>query len=270
MARITKSARPCVSEANAVPIAKPSGRLCTSNTPKTSSERVTPAPRSSPTWTSRPRSSRRETSRKATPVTRPPITEPPPSSSRAGSSSPTTEATPISPTAVPHRNGRSRSARAPSRKTGIVPRPVASAVALPASARAATSTRRALALDQVVVERVADQLGAARHAELLLDVGPMRLDGAHAEVEPARDLAVGVAERDQTEHVELALGQVAGRAARGGRHARSELGVEPGAAAGGGPDRLDELGAGRLLQHVALGAGPQRFAGKGGVLLHRQ
>ena len=39
-----EQARPSVSDANAVPIAKPSGRLCTSSTPKTSSDRRTPAP----------------------------------------------------------------------------------------------------------------------------------------------------------------------------------------------------------------------------------
>ena len=53
IARKTNSARPSVFEANAVPIANPSGRLCTSNTPKISSERRTPAPRSPARCTSR-------------------------------------------------------------------------------------------------------------------------------------------------------------------------------------------------------------------------
>jgi hypothetical protein len=46
IATITNRASPSVSEAYAVPIAKPSGRLCTSSTPNTRSDRRTPAPRS--------------------------------------------------------------------------------------------------------------------------------------------------------------------------------------------------------------------------------
>ena len=100
----------------------------------------------------------------------------------------------------------------------------------------------------------------------------MGLHRADAQVELVGDLVVGVAERDQAQHVELALGQVAGRAARSrgrGGHARAELGVEPGAAAGGS-HRLDQLGAGRLLEHVAAGARAQGLARERRVLLHGQ
>src|SRR5687768_10615531 len=272
MARKMNSARPSVSDAKAVPIAKPSGRLCTRRTPNTSSERRTPAPRSSPTWTSRPASRRREPSRNRTPTSRPATTAPPPSSSKAGSSRPTTDATLISPTVVPQRKGRSWLARSPSRKTGTAPTPVANAVAVPASASTATSTA-GLTVDQVVIQRVTHELGTARDAELLLDVRPVRLDGADAQEELLRDLAVGVPERDQAQHLDLAVAQLrerSHRAVRRGRHARAEVRVEPGTAARGGADGLHELGPRRVLKDVASRAGLKRLAGKRGIVLHRQ
>src|SRR5688572_22587105 len=61
-----------------------------------------------------------------------------------------------------------------------------------------------LGLDELVLEGVLDELGAARSAQLLLDVGPVGLDGPHGEVELAGDLGVGVAERDAAQHVALA------------------------------------------------------------------
>src|SRR5688572_26333108 len=225
IARKMNSARPSVSDAKAVPMAKPSGRLCTSRTPKTSRERRTPAPRSSPTWTSRPASHRREPSRNSTPTSSPDTTAPPPSSSSAGSSSPTIDATPISPTVVPQRKGRSWPARSPRRKTGTAPTPVANAVAVPASASTARSIED-LAVDQVVIERVADELRAGRHAELLLDVRTVRLDGPDAQEQLLGDLAVRVAERDQPQHLELPLAQLrerTDRAVRRRRHAGAEV-----------------------------------------------
>ena len=59
--------------------------------------------------------------------------------------------------------------------------------------------------DKAAFEGVADELGPRRHAQLLLDVRAVGLDRAHAQVELAGDLGVGVAERDQPQHVELAL-----------------------------------------------------------------
>ena len=61
IASSTNTPSPSRSDANAVPIAKPSGRLWTSSTPNTSTERRTPAPRSTPTCTSRLASARRAT-----------------------------------------------------------------------------------------------------------------------------------------------------------------------------------------------------------------
>src|SRR4051812_41664448 len=83
-------------------------------------------------------------------------------------------------------------------------------------------------VDEAVFERVADELRAGAAAQLLLDVRAVRLDGAGGQEELLRDLAVGVAERDQAQHLELALGEVAWRAGRlgGGGHARAEARVE--------------------------------------------
>ena len=79
--------------------------------------------------------------------------------------------------------------------------------------RRAFRRRRAQAgLEQVALERVADELRALGHPQLLLDVGAVRLDRADAEVELVGDLAVGVAERDQPQDLDLALGEVVRRA----------------------------------------------------------
>ena len=84
---------------------------------------------------------------------------------------------------------------------------------------------RPLDVDQAAVDRVADQLRAGRHRELLLDVGAMGLDGAHTQVELLGDLVVGVPERDQPQHLELALGEVVGGRGVGlGREARASSG----------------------------------------------
>ena len=93
-------------------------------------------------------------------------------------------------------------------------------VARPGS-RAARGSRES-ALDQAVVERVAHELGARGAAELLLDVRAVGLDGAHGEVQLCGDLRVRVAERDQPQHLDLALAQVVGRpAGRAGRGERA-------------------------------------------------
>ena len=58
--------------------------------------------------------------------------------------------------------------------------------------------------DQPLIERVARQLGPGAEAELLLDMGPVGLDRADAEVELLADLAVGVAESHQAQDLGLA------------------------------------------------------------------
>ena len=80
-------------------------------------------------------------------------------------------------------------------------------------------------LDELVLERVADELGARGAAQLLLDVRAVGLDRARGEEQLLGDLGVGVAEGDQPQHLDLALGEVVGRAGgRGGcgGHARAE------------------------------------------------
>ena len=95
---------PLVSDANAAPIAKPSGRLCTSRTAKTSSERRTPgAAQAGHVWI--PGESRRRRPAGTRSRARPPAASAREPSSSAGSSSPATDATPISPMASPHSRG---------------------------------------------------------------------------------------------------------------------------------------------------------------------
>ena len=53
---------------------------------------------------------------------------------------------------------------------------------------------------------VAHQLGARRQPELLVDVRAVGLDRARGEVQLARDFDARVAERDQPQHLDLALG----------------------------------------------------------------
>jgi signal transduction histidine kinase len=128
-------------------------------------------------------------------------------------------------------------------------------------------------VDEPVLERVAHELGAAGAAQLVLDVRPVRLHRAHAEVELLGDLGVRVAQRDEPQDGDLALGQVVGRPGgrrRLGDHPRAELRVEVRLALRGGADRLDELVVGRLLEHVGLRPGLQRLAREARLVLHRQ
>ena len=87
---------------------------------------------------------------------------------------------------------------------------------------------RCSGVEQPQVERVAHELRARGAANLLLDVGAVGLDRARGQEELAGDLGVGVAEGDQPQHLELALGQVVGRPAglggRGGQLARRAAG----------------------------------------------
>src|SRR5215211_4593484 len=123
-----------------------------------------------------------------------------------------------------------------------------------------------LLVEHAALERVAHELGAGRDPELLHDVGPVRLDRAHREVELTRDLLVRVTEGEQTEDLVLAL--------REGILGRDEPGAErwvdialPG---GHLPDGGDELGVRRLLEDIAAGPCRERLSHVGGVVLHRQ
>ena len=100
----------------------------------------------------------------------------------------------------------------------------------------------------------------------------MRLDGAHRQEQLLGDLGVGVAERDQPQHLDLALGEVVGRPGRRGSAAMRapSRGFRYVLAGGGAAHRLDQLVVGGLLEHVAERAGAERLARERGLLLHRQ
>ena len=82
-----------------------------------------------------------------------------------------------------------------------------------------------------------------------------------------------MAERDQTQDLHLALGQAIRRALRLGR-GRGELGaqlrVQVGLTGCRGAHRVDQLVAGRVLQHVAERAGAHCLSRECRVLLHRE
>ena len=60
-----------------------------------------------------------------------------------------------------------------------------------------------------MVEGELDQLVTAAAAQLGLDEGAVRLDGAGRQEQALADLGVGVAERQQAEDLQLATGQTA-------------------------------------------------------------
>src|SRR5690349_6370102 len=61
--------------------------------------------------------------------------------------------------------------------------------------------------EQALLEGEAEDLGARPQAELVAQPRAVRLDGLDAQREAVRDLAVGVALRDQHEDLALALAQ---------------------------------------------------------------
>ena len=74
------------------------------------------------------------------------------------------------------------------------------------------ASRRILrSVEQAAVERVAHELCAARAAQLLLQMCAVRLDGAHREMQLSGDLRVGVTKGEESQHLELALGEVVRR-----------------------------------------------------------
>src|SRR5690349_10965508 len=76
-----------------------------------------------------------------------------------------------------------------------------------------------LAVLELVLDRVAEQLGAALEVELLLDVFAVGLDRLDADEEAVGDLADGLALAQELEHLQLPVGEhVERRAAGRGRH----------------------------------------------------
>ena len=80
-----------------------------------------------------------------------------------------------------------------------------------------------------------------------------------------------MAERDQPQHLDLALGEIVRRAGglrRRGRERGAQARVEVGAAFGHPAHRVDELVVGGLLEDVSGGARAQRAARELRILLH--
>src|SRR5205823_13718846 len=71
----------------------------------------------------------------------------------------------------------------------------------------ASAAVSAVALEEAVQEREPDELGAAPQAELSLDARTVELGRPHREMQEVGDLAVRMAEREQTEHLALAAGE---------------------------------------------------------------
>src|SRR4051794_28761607 len=118
-------------------------------------------------------------------------------------------------------------------------------------------------VEQMMIERVAHELGAGGPAQLLLDMRAMGLDGPGREEELFRDLAVGMAEGDQSQHHELALAEIVGWPGwlvRCGGHAGAETGVEVGVAGGGQADGLEQLLIGGLLEYESERTRPESLA----------
>ena len=99
-------------------------------------------------------------------------------------------------------------------------------------------------------------------------VSPMRLDRAYAQEQALGDLLVRVAERDQSQHVALALREIVLGLAHHQPRRHRGLHVQP-----IGEDRaqgVGELLVGGVLEHVALRSLLQRAAGVHRLVLHRE
>src|ERR1041385_7873631 len=102
--------------------------------------------------------------------------------------------------------------------------------------RAAFPQRLGGRLQQALCDRIPDELRAARETELLHDVRAVRLGGAYRDEELLRDLLVRVPQREEPEHLALAVGErILVHPARGGDvrgdEARAELRVDVSSAA---------------------------------------
>ena len=128
-----------------------------------------------------------------------------------------------------------------------------------------------LARDHAVLERVSHQVRARAEPELLLYVRAVSFDRAYREEQLLGNLGVGVAERDQAQHLHLALGQAAGRSPRRlGGDPRAEPGVQIAVPSSRAPDCLDQFGVGGVLQYISEDARGERLTGIGRLVLHGQ
>src|SRR5215212_7768748 len=103
--------------------------------------------------------------------------------------------------------------------------------------------------DEAAADRVARQVDAVAHAELLEDVRPVAVDRLAADDQHLRDLVARVALRDELDHFDLARGQrvqrgrlTAPRAVEIIAHERADgSGIQERLAAHRGPAGVDEV-----------------------------
>src|SRR5436309_2056864 len=93
---------------------------------------------------------------------------------------------------------------------------------MPIPARPGTQLWR----DQPTPDRVAREVDAVAHLELLEDVGPVPVDGLAADDEHSRDLVAGVALGDELDHLELAWRERVQRSRVAGLRAVEEVAHE--------------------------------------------
>src|SRR5581483_8021152 len=132
-------------------------------------------------------------------------------------------------------------------------------------------------LDQAAADRVAGQLDAVAHPELVEDVLPVPLDRLHADHELLRDLLRRVGLRDQLQHLELARREHVEPLTFGSPavdevlHERRDGGrVEERLPAHRLPDGLDDVLVGVRLEDVAGRAGPERLEQELLAVVHRE
>src|SRR5579884_410581 len=141
----------------------------------------------------------------------------------------------------------------PSRRRAAIRRPPH-----PARAAAPTRTSRRLRLDEAAADRVAGQLDAVAHAELVEDVLAVSLDGQLQDLQLPRG-----------EDVELLLGRAAPFDEVLDQR-RDRRRVEERLAAHRPPNRVDDVLVGVGLEDVAGGAGLERFEEELLAVVHRE
>src|SRR6185437_2066286 len=137
------------------------------------------------------------------------------------------------------------------------------------------AARRVLLVENALLERVAHELRSAREAQLLHDVRAVRLRPANGDEELRRDLLIRVPEREQPQHLTLAIGErilfgPARLGGLGGDEARPERGMDVAAAARHLADRRYDLRVGGLLQDVTARPGGESLPDVLRVVLHRE
>src|SRR5919201_866742 len=158
--------------------------------------------------------------------------------------------------------------------TNAASRRLLMAPASPTRAPTSMGLRPHLRLDQAAADRVAGQLDAVAHPQLVEDVLTVSLHRLHADHELLGDLLRRVRLGDQLQHLELARRQdlevVVPALDDVLDEARDRRGVEERLAAHRPPHRLDDVVVGVRLEHVPRGAGLERLEQELLAVVHRQ